>query len=128
MITYSASASPATASDASKIHMAMREKVLLRLLDLVMAECDGVTPMGKGKADFKGLEFTYGPIADEASISEKSGLDCDILIGKDSVDCFLKDDVVPFSHYFEQEGNERVESMLEYMCDLRRRGIRWSTS
>ena len=98
---------------------------MLRLLDLVMSECDGVTPLGRGRAEFKGVELTYGPIADESSVSESSGLDCDILVGEDAVDCFADDDVFTFPQYFGQEDNLRVIAMLDYMCGLRRRGLRW---
>ncbi len=115
-------------SDVSRIHVAMREKAMLRLLDLVMSECDGVTPLGKGRAEFKGVEMTYGPIADDSSVSERSGLDCDILVGEDSVDCFADESVFTFSEYFEQGDNPRVLAMLDFMSDLRRRGLRWSMS
>ncbi len=106
-----------------RVRMGIREQVLLRLLDLVMAECDGVLPLGPGKAEFKGVVMTYGPIVDESMIGEYSGFDCDILVSEDSVDCFVDEDIVPFVEYFEQESNENVVAMLDYMCGLRRRGL-----
>jgi hypothetical protein len=108
---------------AYEIGMAMREKVMLRLLDLVMAECTGVVSLGPGKVAFKCVEMTYGPIVDESKIRERSGFDCDILVAEDSVECFADEDIAPFEEYFEQEGNVKVASMLDYMCSLRRRGI-----
>jgi len=106
-----------------RVRMGIREQVLLRLLDLVIAECDGVLPLGPGKAEFKGVVMTYGPIVDESMIGEYSGFDCDILVTEDSVDCFVDEDFVPFVDYFEQGSNEKVVSMLDYMCELRRRGL-----
>jgi len=106
-----------------RVRMGIREQVLLRLLDLVIAECDGVLPLGTGKAEFKGVVLTYGPIVDESMIGEYSGFDCDILVSEDSVDCFVDEDIVPFVDYFEQGHNEKVVAMLDYMCGLRRRGL-----
>ena len=113
---------------AGSIRAEMREQVMVRLLDLVMAECRGVVALGPGKISFKCVEMSYGPIADESMIGEGSGFDCDILVADDSVECFADDDIIPFEEYFEQQGNGRVASMLGYMCGLRRRGIRWSPS
>jgi hypothetical protein len=105
------------------IRMAMREKVMLRLLDLTMAECSRVVALGPGKVAFKCVEMTYGPIAEESMIHDDSGFDCDILVDGKSVVCFADDDVLTFEEYFEQQGNAKVASMLEYMCRLRRRGL-----
>ncbi len=107
-----------------RTRMNIREQVLVRLIDQVMAECDGVLPIEPGRVEFKGVEITYGPIVDESMIGEDSGFSCDILVSEDSVDCFVDEDIVPFVDYFEQGGNERVVSMLDFMCQLRRRGLR----
>ncbi|MBR6204360.1 MAG: hypothetical protein IKQ60_04795 [Candidatus Methanomethylophilaceae archaeon] len=111
-----------------RVRMSIREQVFLKLLDLVIAECEGVIPLGTGRAEFKGVVMTYGPVVDESMIGERSGFDCDILVGEDSVDCFADEDIVPFVEYFEQGSNEKVVAMLDYMCGLRRRGLRWYPS
>ena len=111
-----------------RVRMGLREQVFLKLLDLVFAECEGVTTLGSGKAEFKGMVKTYGPIVDESMIGDNSGFDCDILVSEDSVYCFADEDIVPFVDYFEQGSNEKVVAMLDYMCDLRRRGLRWYPS
>ena len=101
----------------------MHERVFLRLLDLMMEECDGISVSGPGMIEFKGRELSYGLIAQESMIGDISGFDCDIFVSEDSIECFVDDDVIPFLDYFELRGNKKAEDISGYMCGLCRRGL-----
>ena len=100
-----------------------REYVLLFLIEEIFNNCSGITNNGFGEIEYQNQKKTYSIMLDESQINNESGCDYDILITDEGVDCFTDDDVVDFRDCFNQNGNETVNKMLNYIQNLLRSGF-----